>query len=328
LSSFKFIDLFAGIGGMRAAATLLGGSCVYSSEWDRYAARTYFENYGDLPAGDIREISATQIPNHNLLLAGFPCQAFSIAGRRAGFEDTRGTLFYDVARIINAKQPEMFLLENVKGLTHHDKGRTLQTILGVLREDLGYFVPDPQTLNARDFGLAQNRERVFIVGFHPDLAVASYQYPVGNLPPVGIGTVLESSAVSAKYYLSDQLLATLRRHKERHQLAGNGFGFHVRSSNEQAGTLVIGGMGKERNLVVDFRQRDLTPVTRIKGEVNREGIRRLTPREWARLQGFPDSFKIPVSDAQAYKQFGNSVAIPVVTEVIESMLASKPLFNL
>lgn len=308
---------------MRTAASIQGGTCVYSSEWDKYAASTYFQNFGEVPSGDIREVIANEIPDHQLLLAGFPCQAFSIAGRRAGFEDTRGTLFYDVARIIKAKQPEMFLLENVKGLTHHDRGRTLTTILDVLRNDLGYFVPDPQILNARDFGLAQNRERVFIVGFHPDLGISEFDYPVGETPPVGLGTVLESTAVSAKYYLSERLLETLRRHKERHSSAGNGFGYQIRSMDEQAGTLVIGGMGKERNLVVDFRQKDLTPVTRIQGQINREGIRRLTPREWARLQGFPDSFKIPVSDAQAYKQFGNSVAIPVVSSILESMIGSK-----
>ena len=317
---FRFIDLFAGIGGMRTAAANLGGNCVFASEWDRYAQFTYLENYGHTPVGDIREIPAFEIPDHDLLLAGFPCQAFSIAGKREGFDDTRGTLFFDVARIIEEKRPNLLLLENVKGLMHHDSGRTLATILRVLRDDLGYFVPDPEIVNAKMFGVPQNRERVLIVGFRRELGVSDFKYPSGSQPSRVLGHVLEEIPVSAKYYLSTRLLETLRAHKERHSNRGNGFGMHVRGLEEMAGALVVGGMGRERNLIIDHRQTDLQPVTKIKGEVNGEGIRRLTPREWARLQGFPEEFKIVVSDAQAYKQFGNSVAIPAIQAVLSSML--------
>jgi DNA (cytosine-5)-methyltransferase 1 len=317
---FSFIDLFAGIGGMRTAATNLGGNCVFASEWDRYAQIAYQENYGHAPVGDIREVLASEVPEHDVLLAGFPCQAFSIAGKRGGFEDTRGTLFFDVARIIKEKQPKLFLLENVKGLTHHDSGRTLATILRVLRDDLGYLVPDPQVVNAKNFGVPQNRERVLIVGFRRDLGVKEFAYPSGSQQNRLLSEVLEKEPVSAKYYLSTRLLETLRAHKVRHNMRGNGFGMYVRELDDIAGTLVVGGMGRERNLVVDTRQTNLIPVTKIIGEVNKEGIRRLTPREWARLQGFPDDFKIVVSDAQAYKQFGNSVAIPAIQAVLKAML--------
>ena len=316
---FRFVDLFAGIGGMRVAAESHGGVCVFSSEWDRFAQQTYFENFNDLPSGDIREIDASVISDHEFLFAGFPCQAFSIAGKRRGFDDTRGTLFYEVARIIADKKPEYVLLENVKGLTHHDSGRTLDTILKVLRDDLGYFVPVPRLVNAKSFGLPQNRDRIIIVGFRNHDAGKAFTYPPGEPTTNGIGSILEDSPVAGKYYLSTGLLKTLEDHKIRHAKAGNGFGYQIRSSDQLAATLVVGGMGRERNLIVDTRQTNLVTHNRIKGEINTYGIRRLTPREWARLQGFPDSFRIVVSDAQAYKQFGNSVAIPAIRAVVENM---------
>jgi DNA (cytosine-5)-methyltransferase 1 len=318
----RYIDLFAGIGGMRSAAANLGGKCVFASEWDKFAQQAYEANYGYRPVGDIREIEAADIPNHDLLLAGFPCQAFSIAGKRSGFEDTRGTLFFEVARIIKEKRPALLLLENVKGLVHHDKGKTLKTIMRVLREDLGYFVPNPEIVNAKDFGVPQNRERILIVGFRADLGISNFEYPAKSANGVTLRSIIEAQPVSAKYYLSTRLLESLRAHKERHQSQGNGFGMHIRDLDDVAGALVVGGMGRERNLVIDTRQKDLTPVTVIKGEVNKEGIRRLTPREWARIQGFPDDFKIVVSDTQAYKQFGNSVAIPAVQAVLEAMFTT------
>ena len=171
--SFTFIDLFAGIGGFRLAMQNLGGKCVFSSEWDEQAQKTYAANFGDIPYGDITlEETKARIPKEfDILCAGFPCQAFSIAGKRGGFEDTRGTLFFDVAEIIRRHQPKAFFLENVKGLINHDKGHTLKTILNTLREDLGYFVPDPEIVNAKDFGVPQNRERIYIVGFHKDTGV-------------------------------------------------------------------------------------------------------------------------------------------------------------
>jgi DNA (cytosine-5)-methyltransferase 1 len=310
---FTFIDLFAGIGGFRIAMQQLGGKCVFSSEIDKYAKLTYELNFGEVPFGDITKINENDIPEHDVLCAGFPCQAFSIAGKRKGFKDeTRGTLFFDIARIIEAKRPKAFFLENVKGLTNHDKGRTLKTILKVLREDLNYYVPEPKIMNAKDFGVPQNRERIFIIGFRKDLEINDFQYPNPLKKKVSFADIKEEKEVSVKYYLSTVYLQTLKNHKQRHADKGNGFGYEVIEDNSCANAIVVGGMGRERNLVVDCRLQDFTPVTKIKGEVNKEGIRRMTPREWARLQGFPDNFIIKVSDVQAYKQFGNSVAIPAI----------------
>ncbi|MFT5911751.1 MAG: DNA (cytosine-5)-methyltransferase 1 [Urechidicola sp.] len=309
---FKFIDLFAGIGGFRMAFQNLGGKCVFTSEWDKYSQKTYEANYGEVPFGDITKVNEKNIPDHDILLGGFPCQAFSIAGRRNGFEDTRGTLFFDVARIIKEKQPKAFFLENVKGLRSHDKGKTLKTILKTLREDLNYFVPDPEVMNAKNFGVPQNRERIFIVGFRKDLGITDFKYPEPFKEKVAFEEVKEEKEVSVKYYLSNVYLNTLYRHKARHAEKGNGFGYEIISDEGTANAIVVGGMGKERNLVLDERLTNFIPVTKIKGEVNKKGIRRMTPREWARLQGYPDNFKIIVSDAQAYKQFGNSVAVPAI----------------
>lgn len=321
-SKFTFIDLFAGIGGFRIAMQNLGGRCVYTSEWDEQAKKTYEANFGEVPFGDItKERTKKFIPdNFDVLCAGFPCQAFSIAGKRGGFEDTRGTLFFDVAEIIKRKKPKAFFLENVKGLINHDRGRTLKTILNVLRDDLGYYVPEPQVLNAKNFGVPQNRERIFIVGFRNDLGVNSFNYPGPLKNDVTFEDIKEESTVSVKYYLSNTYLNTLINHKKRHESKGNGFGYEIIPDNGIANAVVCGGMGRERNLVYDHRLEDFTPVTHIKGEVNRQGIRKMTPREWARLQGFPDEFIIPVADASAYKQFGNSVAIPAIEATAKEII--------
>ena len=303
---FTFIDLFAGIGGFRIALQNLGGGCVFTSEINPAAQKTYHANFGEWPQGDITQIAARDIPSHDVLCAGFPCQAFSIAGRRGGFADTRGTLFFDVARIIKEKQPKAFFLENVKGLKSHDKGKTLATILHTLRHDLGYFVPDPQVQNAKDFGVPQNRERIFIVGFRPDLGVEAFDYPAPFAHKAAFEDIREQNVVDVKYYLSARYLQTLKNHKARHESKGNGFGYAVIANDGIANAIVVGGMGRERNLVVDNRLTDFTPTTRITGEVNREYIRKMTPREWARLQGFPETFKIVVADVHAYQQFGRS----------------------
>jgi DNA (cytosine-5)-methyltransferase 1 len=319
---FKFIDLFAGIGGFRLALQNLGGKCVFTSEWDKEAKKTYKANFGETPFGDItKEETKQYIPdNFDILCAGFPCQAFSIAGKRGGFEDTRGTLFFDVAEIIKRKQPKAIFLENVKGLRNHNGGKTLATILNVLRNDLGYFVPEPQIINAKDFGVPQNRERIYIVGFHPHTGVNEFTYPKPLNKKVTFADVKEEKTVPTKYYLSTQYIQTLKNHKARHENKGNGFGFEIIPDSGIANAIVVGGMGRERNLVYDNRLKDFTPTTHIKGEVNREGIRRMTPREWARLQGFPDNFIIPVADASAYKQFGNSVAVPAIQATAKEIL--------
>lgn len=320
--SFKFIDLFAGIGGFRMAMQNLGGKCIFTSEWDKEAQKTYRANYGEIPFGDItKEQTKKYIPDDfDVLCAGFPCQAFSIAGKRGGFEDTRGTLFFDVAEIIKRKKPRAIFLENVKGLRNHDKGKTLQTILNVLRNDLGYFVPEPQIINAKDFGVPQNRERIFIVGFSKETGVTEFKYPEPLKKEVKFEDIKEEIVPATKFFLSTQYLKTLELHKERHASKGNGFGFEIIPDEGIANAVVCGGMGRERNLVIDKRITDFTPTTHIKGEVNRQGIRKMTPREWARLQGFPDTFKIPVADASAYKQFGNSVAVPAIQATAEKLL--------
>lgn len=329
-NSFTFIDLFAGIGGFRIAFEELGGTCVFSSEIDKYSQKTYKANFGDSPHGDITQISENDVPDHDILLAGFPCQAFSIAGRKKGFEDTRGTLFFDIARIIKEKRPKAFFLENVKGLVSHDRGNTLKTILEVLRNDLNYFVPDPEIINAKDFGVPQNRERIFIVGFRDDTEVEKFEYPKPlEIDGPKFKDVKEKDEVASKYYLSKRYLNTLKEHRARHLSKGNGFGYAVIADDDIANAIVVGGMGRERNLVIDHRLKDFSPLPN-KGDLNREGYRTMTPREWARLQGFPEEFKIVVSNTQAYKQFGNSLAIPAVKETgrkIIKVLEKKRMLN-
>jgi DNA (cytosine-5)-methyltransferase 1 len=311
---FKFIDLFAGIGGFRLALQNLGGKCVFTSEWDKEAQKTYRANFGDVPFGDITKPQVKNyIPDEfDVLCAGFPCQAFSIAGKRGGFDDTRGTLFFDVAEIIKTHKPKAIFLENVKGLRSHDKGKTLETILNVLRNDLDYFVPEPEIINAKDFGVPQNRERIYIVGFRKDTGVNKFEYPKPTKRIVKFEDIKEKKVPPTKYFLSTQYVNTLVNHKARHEGKGNGFGYAIIPDDGIANAIVVGGMGRERNLVYDHRITDFTPTTHIKGTVNREGLRKMTPREWARLQGFPDEYVIPVADASAYKQFGNSVAVPAI----------------
>lgn len=330
---FTFIDLFAGIGGFRIAMQNLGGKCIYSSEWDNQAQKTYLANFGEVPFGDItKETTKRYIPDDfDILCAGFPCQAFSLAGKRKGFEETRGTLFFDVAEILRRKQPKGIFLENVKGLKIHDKGRTFEVIKNTLRE-VGYTIAEnPEIVNAMYFGVPQHRERVYIIGIRNDIAkrygihseTIQNAYPVqefqNGMKPRFLD-IRENHEVSVKYYLSTQYVQTLINHKARHEAKGNGFGYEIIPDDGIANAIVVGGMGRERNLVIDDRITDFTPVTHIKGEVNREGIRRMTPREWARLQGFPDDFIIPVADASAYKQFGNSVAVPAIQATANKLL--------
>lgn len=328
---FTFIDLFAGIGGFRMALQNLGGQCVFSSEWDAQAQKTYFANYGEVPFGDITsEHTKSFIPNEfDILCAGFPCQAFSLAGKRLGFEETRGTLFFDVAEILKRKQPKAFFLENVKGLAIHDKGKTLRTILNTL-DEVGYVVPDPQIVNAMYFGVPQHRERIYIVGFRKDMGIKKedFSYPEQSVVTKHFIDIREKDPVPSKYYLSTTYVSTLIRHKARHESKGNGFGYAIVGDNEVANAIVVGGMGRERNIVIDTRQTDLTPTTRIKGEYNKDGWRRMTPREWGALQGYPvydngdgsPVFQIPVADASAYKQFGNSVAVPAIQATAAQLL--------
>lgn len=322
-STYKAIDLFAGIGGIRMGFDRAFGrslETVFVSEWDEYAQKTYSANFDDSfeIAGDITKISEREIPPFDICLAGFPCQAFSMAGQRKGFEDDykgtcRGTLFLDVARICEYHKPKVIFCENVKGLVIHDKGRTFKIIQKTF-EDLGYRVFS-KILNSKDFGVPQNRERIYIVAFRNDIAPTEFCFPEGTNDSKRIRDIIEENPVPAKYYLSSVYVETLRRHKARHEAKGNGFGYEIRPWDGIAGAIVCGGMGRERNLLIDPRQTDLVPTTHIKGEINTEGIRKMTPREWARLQGFPDSYKLPLADVHLYKQLGNSVTVNVIEAI-------------
>jgi DNA (cytosine-5)-methyltransferase 1 len=328
-ASFTFIDLFAGIGGMRMGFASAGGRCVFTSEWNPYARKTYGENFGgaDEIAGDIRELQADRIPDHDVLLAGFPCQPFSIAGvskknalgRPHGFAcATQGTLFFDVARFIAAKRPRAFLLENVKNLLNHDRGRTFRVIRQTLEEELGYHI-SWRVIDAAHF-VPQHRERILIAGFRDakrfslDAVALPRTRPAlhtilhpedGSEAPEPPFTLPPSGAVNPKYILTSHLWNYLQAYAAKHRAAGNGFGFGL-----------VDGDGVARTLSARYyKDGSEILISRGPGEIPR----RLTPRECARLMGFPDSFRIPVSDTQAYKQFGNSVAVPVVAEVASAM---------
>lgn len=305
---FTFIDLFCGIGGMRIAFERQGGKCVFSSDWDKKVQETYEANFGEKPAGDIREIASEEIPDHDILLAGFPCQAFSIAGvskknslgRPHGFADqTQGTLFFEVARILKEKRPKAFLLENVKNLKRHDKGRTYEIMRNVLENELGYTVYDA-ILDAKGL-VPQHRERIYIVGFIDPIEFEFPKLP-SNGPP--IRTILEPE-VHEKYTLSDRMWACLQAHAEKHRKKGNGFGYGLVNLDSYSRTLLARYYKDGSEILIP--QEGKNP-------------RKLTPRECARLQGFPDTFKIVVSDSAAYKQFGNSVAVPVVEAIAQQMV--------
>lgn len=328
--AFTFIDLFAGIGGLRRAMEAAGGRCLFTSEWDRYAQKTYHANYPDNRpiAGDIREVDEADVPPHDVLVAGFPCQPFSIAGvskknalgRAHGFQDeTQGTLFFDVARLIKYHRPAAFLLENVKNLKSHDKGHTFEVIKRTLTEELGYTI-HTRILDAGHF-VPQHRERIVIVGFRDpvpfsfdDMVLPSYGarrlksilHPENGIErPEGHFTEGPDARVSAKYTLTDKLWRYLQDYAAKHKAKGNGFGFGL-----------CGPEDISRTLSARY-YKDGSEILVKRGEG--ENPRRLTPRECARLMGYEDSFRIPVSDTQAYKQFGNSVAVPVFAEVAKVM---------
>ena len=327
MNNYKSIDLFAGIGGIRLGFERAFGdemSTVFVSEWDEYAQKTYKANFKDDfdIAGDITKIDENDVPQFDICLAGFPCQAFSLAGKRQGFNDNykgicRGTLFLDVARICEAGKPKVIFCENVKGLKTHDKGRTFKIITTTF-EDLGYKVFS-DVLNSKDFGVPQNRERIYIVAFRNDIAPEKFGFPKPTDDTKRIKDIIEEKPVPARYYLSDVYMETLRRHKARHAAKGHGFGYEIRDLDGIAGAIVCGGMGRERNLLIDKRQTDLTPTTHIKDQINKEGIRKMTPREWARLQGFPDTFELPLADVHLYKQFGNSVTVNVIEAIAKQI---------
>jgi DNA (cytosine-5)-methyltransferase 1 len=331
--SFTFIDLFAGIGGTRLGFESAGGRCVFTSEWDKYSCQTYRANHADHHEimGDIRKVDETTIPDHDILVAGFPCQPFSLAGvskknslgRAHGFDDpTQGTLFFDIKRILDAKRPKAFLLENVKNLRSHDKGNTFKVIMRVLREELGYIVPEPRVIDAAAF-VPQHRERIFIAGFRED---CGFDWDRLALPPKDarpkLNAILHSTDeapqahftesrksrtyVTDKYTLSDHLWSYLQAYAEKHRLLGHGFGCSVFQPGDIARTLSARYHKDGSEILIAQKNRN---------------PRRLTPRECARLMGFKESFQIPVSDTQAYRQFGNSVVVPVISTIAKLMAA-------
>jgi len=309
---FKFIDLFAGIGGFRLAFHNLGGKCVFTSEWNQYAQKTYHANFGEVPFGDITKINEKDIPEHDILIAGFPCQPFSIAGvskknslgKAHGFKDeTQGTLFFDIKRIIKEKRPKAFLLENVKNLVSHDKGNTFKIIQKTL-EKLNYNLYF-KVLDGKHF-VPQHRERIVIVGFDKKLYKSKEKFEFPQMPDANyvIEDILESLP-NSKYTLSDKLWKYLKDYAAKHKAKGNGFGF---------------GLVKMDSITRTLSARYYKDGSEILIPQESKNPRRLTPRECARLQGFPDSFVIPVSDTQAYKQFGNSVVRPLMQAVGENIV--------
>lgn len=326
---FTFIDLFAGIGGLRQAMESIGGHCVFTSEWDKFSKQTYEANYRDNRpiVGDIREVAAEDIPPHNVLCAGFPCQPFSLAGvskknslgREHGFRDeAQGTLFFDVVRILEHHRPEAFMLENVKNLTSHDKGKTFEVVMGALQE-LGYSVK-AQVIDAQHF-VPQHRQRIVIVGFKEDTGFTFEDLQLKPKGSIRLGSILHpqngtevaetpytegpNAKVNPKYTLTDKLWEYLQNYAAKHKAAGNGFGFGL-----------VGPENVSRTLSARYHK-DGSEILIDQGEGNNP--RRLTPRECARLMGYSDDFRIPVSDTQAYRQFGNSVAVPVFKEVARIM---------
>lgn len=298
----RVIDLFAGIGGIRTGFERIGAKSVFSSEWDEPAQKTYRANFAEIPFGDITKFKPEEISPFDILLAGFPCQPFSQAGKKLGLADTRGTLFFDIAKILEYHRPRVVFLENVKRFKSHDSGRTFETINNIL-EQLGYEVYS-KVLNAKDFGVPQNRERIYIIGF---LGKTNFSFPEPSGIKTRLGNILEKK-VDPKYTISDKLWAGHQRRKKEHREKGNGFGYSMFNENSEYTSTISARYYKDGSEIL-IEQKGKNP-------------RKLTPREAARLQGFPDSFKIPVSDAQAYKQFGNSVAVPVITALAKEVLKS------
>jgi DNA (cytosine-5)-methyltransferase 1 len=314
---FQFVDLFAGIGGIRLAYQSLGGKSVFTSEWDTFAKKTYEMNFGEVPFGDIKKISEKEIPDHDILLAGFPCQPFSIAGvskknalgRKHGFlDETQGTLFFDIARILKYKKPPAFMLENVKNLISHDKGNTFKIIIETLKE-LNYSVYY-KVLDGKHY-VPQHRERTIIVGFNRDIFnnEEKFEFPQLPEPTAKIKDILEVKPLE-KYTLTDRLWTYLQGYAAKHKALGNGFGFGLTNTD-----------GISRTLSARYYKDGAEILIPQKGK----NPRRLTPRECARLQGFSDDFLIPVSDNQAYRQFGNSVAVPLINAVGKNII--KTLLN-
>lgn len=325
---YRTIDLFAGIGGIRLGFEQGFGlgriDTVFASDFDNNAQKTYKANFSfpEIIAGDINNINASDVPEFDICLSGFPCVAFSMAGKRMGFADdykgmSRGTLFFEMMRICEAHNPKVIFCENVKGLPIHDHGKTLEVILGRFNE-LGYKT-FYKVLNSKNFGVPQNRERIYIVAFRNDIAPEEFIFPEGNDNSATIRDILDPAPIPSKYYLSDTYVTSLKAHRARNEAKGNSFGYVIRDLDSISGTIMCGGMGHERNLLIDHRSHSMTPTTNIRGNINTDDWRKMTPREWARLQGFPETFDFPLSDSATYKQLGNSVTVPVIEAIASNI---------
>ncbi|WP_064196691.1 MULTISPECIES: DNA (cytosine-5-)-methyltransferase [Emticicia] len=313
LSGFTFIDLFAGIGGFHIALSSFGASCVFASEWDKYAADTYEENFHKRPFGDITQINEKEIPKHDILCAGFPCQSFSISGKQKGFDDIRGSLFFDIARIVNFHKPRVVFLENVKNLVNHDEGRTLKVIIETL-ENLDYKV-FTKILNSSNFGLPQNRERIYIVAFSKSIDSSDFAFPNPTNEPISVDGILEKNPVDIKFIERNDI-EIYKNYTFQETL----FGRTEVNKPIQIGKVNKGGQGER---IYDIRGHAITLSANGGGVGAKTGlyyidgkIRRLTPRECARVQGFDEDFKINKNSSQAYKQFGNSVSINVLQRIL------------
>jgi len=299
----KAIDLFAGIGGMRMGFEKAGFDIVYSNDFDKNACKTYRENFGEIDERDIKDIDPDKIPDFDVLLGGFPCQPFSMIGKRKGMDDERAKSFFHIIRILNAKQPSAFVLENVKHLRLYDKGRVYERIKNNL-EWAGYTVQEA-VLDSKRFGVPQHRERLYIVGFlNPNV---KFKFPKPRRELIPLSTILEKN-IGENYYLSEKYYTGLLKHKKRHAKGGNGFGCAILNTDGVSNTLVAGNMGRERNLIQDI------PVKK-----NKWGIRKLTVKECARLQGFPERYKFPVSITRSYQQLGNAVTVNVANTVAKKV---------
>lgn len=311
LQNMSFIDLFAGLGGFRISLESLGAHCVYSNEWDKYAQEVYYDNFGDVPEGDITLVDENSIPDHDILCAGFPCQAFSISGKQRGFEDSRGTLFFDVARIIKCKKPKIVFMENVKNFTYHDNGRTLEVVENTMNE-LGYSF-SYKVLNAVDYGVPQKRERIYMVCFRNDIGISKFEFPkTFELKKHVEDYLLPEKDVPKKYYV------------DRNDIYMNGKEDNEYSNKSiRLGIVNKGGQGERiystKGIAITLSAYGGGVFAKTGGYLVNGRYRRLLPRECARIMGYPDSYKISPNDNQAYKQFGNSVVIDVLQYIAKEI---------
>ena len=343
-TTFTFVDLFAGIGGFRLALQHLGGRCVFCNEWEKSAQQTYVFNFGEVPFGDLTHDDIKQyIPEEfDILCASVPCQSFSLVSKKTDLERTRGTLFYHIAETIQRHRPKAFILETEASILTHDKGRTIETLLKVVRHTLGYRVPDPKVLCAADYQLPQDSKHAYIVGFNPETmihesATSSIHHPEAQQPnepldnnqftypaPSGIHAyfedIIEKKVVPSKYYLSQEVINTLKRRKDESEQRHTRWAYEATTHRDILHVLWGDSIRHERNFVIDHRLTDFTPGPHYRGTINREGIRRLTPREFARLQGFPDTFIIGIKDAPAYRLFEKATPVHVVEALAYQIL--------